>query len=90
MYLWGSFGIFGLFFWGVLFRSVFAGLRDDNDFLRSIAVSGLLLLIISLTTDVWESTFALIVLGINLASYMDRKGHKNLFYTPYREIYDSK
>ena len=69
MYLWGSFGIFGVAFWFYLLFSLKRGLHADSSTERGIAISGAFLMLLSITTDIWESTFALLYVGMFAARF---------------------
>ena len=67
LYLWGTFGIAGIFFWFYILRNIRHLLLERSSFFQGIAISGFFVMILSITTDIWESPFALVVIGICLA-----------------------
>lgn len=69
LYLWGTFGLMGFVFWGLILNSIKVGLMRADPFYFGIAVSGIFLMFLSLTTDIWESVFALVIIGINIGSF---------------------
>ena len=71
-FLWAIFGLPGIVLYLSLHYIVLYGLRSNNLLFQIISYQSLMALICGITTDIWENTFYLMVIGFLVSFYLNQ------------------